>query len=118
MLLRLVIIHSFVFLAAFLLKAAGGANLLFLLPPPPDKNDDEGFAEEEEEEDKEAQQESRDLILCRALAKKNTGEEDKDEDIIFCVCVTTNMRSLFLTMCLSFDNDDDAKRRIFKVTER
>jgi hypothetical protein len=83
-----------VFLAAFLLKAAGGANLLFLLPPPPDKNDDEGFAEEEEE-DKEAQQESRDLILCRALAKKNTGEEDKDEDIIFCVCVTTNAFSFF-----------------------
>jgi hypothetical protein len=25
------------------------------------------------------------------------------------------MRSLFLTMCLSFDDDDDAKRRIFFV---
>lgn len=69
------------FLAAFL-KAAGGANLLFLLPPPPDKNDE---LEGAEEEDKEAQQESRDLILCRVLAKKNTGEEDKDEDIILCL---------------------------------
>ena len=94
MLLRLVIILSFVFLAAFLIKAGGGANLLFLLPPPPDKNDDEGFAEEEEE-DKEAQQESRDLILCRVLAKKNTGEEDKDEDIIFCTLDTTNAFSFF-----------------------
>ena len=70
------------FLAAFL-KAAGGANLLFLLPPPPDKNDE---LEGAEEEDKEAQQESRDLILCRVLAKKNTGEEDdKTRTLYLCL---------------------------------